>query len=90
MRLKKKKEKKTLNFIKVFILRYFSLYCLLIFYDSPIFIKFIKSGFIKYYVDFNFLLFFQEKFLMHSRRPDKKYIENFVDLSLHRGEVHMQ
>ena len=68
----------TFNFIKDFILRYFSLSFLLILYDSPIFIKFIKSRFIKY-VDFNCLLFFQELFLMHSRRPDKD-IEIFVNL----------
>ena len=72
----------TFNFIKDFILRYFSLSLLLILYDSPIFIKFIKSGFIKY-VDFNFLLFFQEKILVHSRRPDKD-IENFVNLFFQR------
>nr|UNI92469.1 hypothetical protein [Silvetia siliquosa] len=63
-------------------MKYFSLSFLLILYDSPIFIKFIKSGFIKY-VDFKFLLFFQENFLMHTRRPDKD-IENFVDLYFKR------
>ena len=49
---------------------------------GPIVMKFIKSGFIKH-VDSNFLLFLQETFLMHSRRPDKD-IENFVDLSFQR------
>ena len=51
-----------LNFIKDFILRHCSLYFSLILYDSPIFIKFIKSRFIKY-VDFSFLVFFKKKFL---------------------------
>lgn len=74
--------KYTFNFTKNFILRHFSRSFLLILYDSPIFIKFIKSGFIKH-IDFNFLLFFQENFLMHSRRPNKD-IENFVDLYFQR------
>ena len=61
--------------------------CLICFFRLfQVWLGFIKSGFIKHVIkhaDFNFLLFFQEIFLVHSRRPDED-IENFVHLYFQR------
>ena len=58
------------------LLEYFSSSFVLILYNSPLFIKFIKSGFIRY-IDFRFLRFFQEIFFLCSEKSDKD-IEIFV------------
>lgn len=49
------------EYIQKYIFEYFSEFFLVIFYNSPTFLKFIKSGFFKY-INYHFLVFFQNNF----------------------------
>lgn len=62
---------------------YFSPALVLIIYNSPCFKKFTESGFIKY-IDFQFLLYFQENFFLNSGRSGKD-IEIVVHLYFQRN-----
>nr|QWK44344.1 hypothetical protein [Ecklonia arborea] len=78
--------------IQKYILEYFSEFFLLIFYNSPTFLKFIKSGFFKY-INYHFLLLFQNNFFFFNEefhkgvevfveKYFKKYIQKFFEKDL--------
>ena len=62
--------------IQSYTLEHFNVYSLSVVYETPVFLKFMRSGFLKY-VDFHFLVFFQANLFLFPSNSNKE-IEAFV------------
>lgn len=67
-----------------YMLQYFSLPFILVLYTSPCFIKFTKSGFIRY-LDFHFLLLFYNHSFFSSSIGIKAFIEKYFEKYIREG-----